>query len=173
MKWIKDTFEVNDRKGLLTVDSIKPLFEQGEWCRDYSDDQIRRLIRNSFWLGLYSSATLIGFARMVTDKETVTLITDFIVDSKYRNRGLGSWLIRCLIQHPKLRRTSMSLGTQDADLFFNRFGFERLGSLMHRFVLPEHRPDVVPKVVGFPPKYELQPRREAGSDAGDQDTAHS
>jgi GNAT superfamily N-acetyltransferase len=152
MNWTNANYVVDDDKSRLRIPEIRSLMQQGEWCADYSEEIIERLIQNSFWLGLFLNGCLVGLARVVTDKETVSLITDFIIDEPHRGNGLGSWLMKCLIAHPELHGTSMSLGTQDADLFFNKFGFERVGSFMHRFQRPDPRPRRSSGSVGFPPK---------------------
>ena len=98
-------------------------------------DTFRRLLGTSFWLGLYKEKGLIGFVRAITDKETFCYILDVIIDSKFRGQGLGSWMMKCLIQHPDVCHTNMGLGTQDADIFFHKFDFERT-STMRRFSPP-------------------------------------
>src|SRR5215813_4101347 len=132
MDWNRGEFIISDEKARLKVPDIASLMQQGYWCRHYTPEKITRLLKNSFWLGLFGGQKLIGFARVVTDKETVTLITDFLVDSEYRGQGHGAWLMACLLEHPDLKETSMSLGTQDSDGFFEKYGFERQGAQMHR-----------------------------------------
>lgn len=160
MHWTKGEYQVSDEKSLLRVSAIRLLMQQGEWCSGYSEDKIRRLVQKSYWLGLYLKEELIGLARVVTDMETVALVTDFIIDEQHRRHGLGSWLMECLVNHPELRRTSMSLGTQDGDRFFNKFGFERNGGMMHRFPLPDRAPHPSSRPVGFPPKGSAIDRKE-------------
>jgi GNAT superfamily N-acetyltransferase len=132
MIWSRGEFLVSDDKSLLKVPQVAGLMRQGYWCKHYDAEKIARLIEKSFWLGVYLRDELVGFARVVTDKETVTMITDFVVDEKHRKTGHGAWLMACLLEHPELKDTSFSLGTQDADNFFEKFGFTREGSQMHR-----------------------------------------
>lgn len=132
MNWTRGEFVITDDKSRLRIPEIAELMKQGFWCKHYTPEKIGRLLENSFWLGLYHKKNLLGLARVVTDKETVTLITDFIVHQDYRGGGHGAWLMACLLEHPELKETSMSLGTQDADGFFEKYGFERQGAQMHR-----------------------------------------
>ena len=132
MNWTRGSFVVSDDKARLKVGEIVAIMKQGYWSAHYKADTIARLLQTSFWLGVHLKGRLIGFARAVTDKTTVTLITDFIIDEEYRGNGHGAWLMGFLLEHPDLKETSMSLGTQDADRFFEQFGFERDGALMHR-----------------------------------------
>jgi len=132
MNWTRGEFVVSDEKERLKAAEIAALMKQGWWCSHYTPERIARLIETSFWLGVHLKERLIGFARVVTDKETVTLITDLLIDDEHRGNGHGAWLMSCLLEHPDLKETSISLGTQGADGFFEKFGFERDGALMHR-----------------------------------------
>jgi len=132
MIWTRGSFVVSDEKERLKVGEIAGIMKQGYWSAHYKAETIARLLQTSFWLGVFLKGRLIGFARVVTDKTTVTLITDFIIHEDYKGNGHGAWLMSCLLEHPDLKETSMSLGTQDADAFFEKFGFERDGALMHR-----------------------------------------
>jgi predicted GNAT family N-acyltransferase len=146
-------FLVSDDTSRLKVQEIHALFQQGDWaCATYSVGKIEKLLTSSFWLGMYLQGQLIGIARMVTDKETVTLITDFIIHKGHRNKGLGSRLMSCLVEHPDLNQTSMCMGTQGQDHFFKRFGFERHGSYMHRYPKPPSPPSKAKALTGWSPK---------------------
>ena len=153
MIWTRGSFVVSDEKERLKIGEIAAIMKQGYWSAHYKPDTIARLIQNSFWLGVHLKNRLIGFARVVTDKATVTLITDFIIDKEYQGNGHGEWLMGCLLEHPDLKETSMSLGTQDADGFFEKFGFERDGALMHR----------APNTPSPPPPPPLKPRGKGKS----------
>ena len=154
MQWTKDNYVLTDDNDLLKLSEIERLLKQSYWANGYSAAKIERLIKNSCCLGLYLNGCLVGFARMVTDKETVTTITDFIIDAACQDQGLGSWLMKCLTEHPELSQTSMTLGTQDKDSFYERFGFERNGSFTHRSPRPPmpKQSDRPPhRRPGFPP----------------------
>jgi ribosomal protein S18 acetylase RimI-like enzyme len=148
MNWTRGRFVCSDDKGRLKVGQIQPIMKQGYWSSHYSADTITRLLQTSFWLSIHLKRALVGFARVVTDKTTVSLITDLIIHQDYRGNGHGAWLMSCLLEHPDLKETSMSLGTQDADAFFEKFGFERDGALMHR----------APNTPPPPPPPPLKPR---------------
>src|SRR5882672_5816202 len=161
MHLTRGDFVVSDDKARLVVAEIAALMKQGYWCSHYTPEKISRLVENSFWLGLYTNEKLIGFARVVTDKETVTLITDFMVHKEYRGGGHGAWLMACLLEHPDLKETSMSLGTQDGDRFFEKYGFERQGAQMHR------APNTPPPPPPAPLETRRRPRapRKSGADS--------
>lgn len=63
-------------------------------------------------------ASLIGFARAITDRVTFAYLTDVYVLPDWQGRGLGSWLVGCaqelLEEMPQLRR-SMCIVGHDAE----------------------------------------------------------
>ena len=78
--------------------------------------------------GLYEDKTQIGFARLVTDGATVGWICDMFILPAHRGKGLGRWLVECMMAHPDvkdLRR--ILLNTRDAhDLYTKYAGFRPL-----------------------------------------------
>ena len=145
MEWKRPDFPhalISDEGNLLNSTDVFALMREAWWANDCSIDKVKRLLNNSFWLGLYLNGRLAGLARMVTDQETVCTITDVIIQEDQRRKGFGKWLMTCLIEHPRLKETSMTLGTQDADSFFEQFGFVRTGAIMHR---PPAPPSTSPK----------------------------
>lgn len=140
MEFHRETFWITDDSKLLPTIEVIGLYHQSHWASDYSREKIERLLETSFWLGLFNQKKLVGLARVVTDKTTHSWICDFIVDKEFRNRGWGSWLLECLLKHPYIESTSMGLGTPNADSFFEKFGFERDGSVMLRAWRPSWNP---------------------------------
>ena len=65
----------------------------------------------------------VGFARVITDKHTFSSVMDVVVDSRYRKQGIGTRLIDCILAHEDVKRTVAVLGTMDAGLFYEKFGF--------------------------------------------------
>jgi len=153
MQQIKNHFLLSDDKTLLKISEIQFLLKQSDWANDYSQEKIERLVCNSFCLGLFLDGRLLGFARIVTDRSTLSVITDFIIHEEYHNRGLGTLLMEFLLEHPDLKETGMSLGTQRADRFFSKFDFRRDGRVMFRsWPRPPKLPPTMARPVGFQPK---------------------
>lgn len=130
MEWIRGSYVVSDDKSRLKIPQVATLLRQSYWAKDHSPEKIQRMIENSFCLGLSGNGELMGFARVVTDKVTFAWITDFIIDEKHQREGWGSWLMGCLLEHPDLLDISKGLGTQNADAFFEKFGFCRSGNVL-------------------------------------------
>jgi GNAT superfamily N-acetyltransferase len=69
----------------------------------------------------------VGFARVVTDFATVAYLGDVFVLETHRGRGLGKWLMECVVQHPSLQNLRRwILLTRDAHRLYSQFGFTPL-----------------------------------------------
>ncbi len=71
-----------------------------------------------------SAADQIGIARVISDLTTFAYLCDVYVLEAWRGRGLGRWLMECVMEHPGLsglRR--FSLVTRDAHELYRPFGF--------------------------------------------------
>ena len=49
------------------------------------------------------SNRLIGFARVLTDFIDTALVMDVIIDSRYRSKGYGSYILDAIANHKKLK----------------------------------------------------------------------
>jgi N-acetylglutamate synthase-like GNAT family acetyltransferase len=68
----------------------------------------------------------VGLARVVSDLATYAYLTDVVIVEAWRGRGLGRWLVECILAHPDfqgLRRVALLTG--DAQDLYARFGFGR------------------------------------------------
>lgn len=102
---------------------------RGQYWRVHSrDEKVRRAIsKSSAWVGAFSQeGVLVGAARAVSDGHWMTQISDVVVSSAVRGRGLGSALVRLLLDHPQVSGCPHKrLGTKDAMPFYERFGFSQ------------------------------------------------
>ena len=56
-------------------------------------------------------------------------LMDVFVLPAYRGRGLGMWLVQCVIECPALQGVrSMTLATSDAHELYRRFGFDTISN---------------------------------------------
>jgi GNAT superfamily N-acetyltransferase len=136
MEWQRSNFWISDDVKHLSVSEVVRLHRQVYDCDAYSNETVQRLLGTSLWLGLYNDKQLVGFARAVTDKATLSHLCDIIVDSKFQRQGLGTWLMKCFLKHRDILPTNIGLGTHTADSFFEKFNFER-ASIMRRDPRPE------------------------------------
>ncbi len=98
---------------------------------------LERGIANSLPFGLYApDGSQAGFARAITDRATYAYLGDVFVGDGHRGRGLGKFLVRCVLAHPELRGLRRwALATADAHGLYRRFGFDAPGQpAMHMFI---------------------------------------
>jgi predicted GNAT family acetyltransferase len=73
---------------------------------------------------------VIASARALSDHATRAWIHDVIVADRWRGRGLGSAVLRTLLDHPTVRGVRrVHLKTRDAHELYARFGFRDRASL--------------------------------------------
>jgi GNAT superfamily N-acetyltransferase len=121
-----DGFEVSDDKARLDVPRIHHwLSEDAYWSLGRSMDKVIRSIAHSIVLGCYSpQGDQVGIARWVTDMATFGWLCDVYVDSAYRGRGLGKFLVQSAVDHPHLAGLRLRLlATKDAHDLYQRVGF--------------------------------------------------
>jgi GNAT superfamily N-acetyltransferase len=128
-------FIVSTDDSLLNIPWVVSQIRAAYWGGWRSEDLIHQSIKNSLNFGLYwaidpgdledfpSSRTQVGFARVVTDGCTFNWVCDVIVEERYRKCGLGSFLIRKVLEHPDLASGVSMLGTRDAHGFYAKFGY--------------------------------------------------
>jgi len=105
---------------------------------------VARSIENSLCFGLYRQGKQVGFARVISDYATYAYIGDVFVLKSFRGRGLGKWLMECIMRHPKLQGLRRwSLATRDAHALYAQFGFTPLKKPQNYMEL--HRLDVYQK----------------------------
>jgi N-acetylglutamate synthase-like GNAT family acetyltransferase len=61
---------------------------------------------------------------VVTDLATYGYVTDVVIVEDRRGKGLGEWMVECILAHPDLQRLRrLALLTRDAPDLYARFGF--------------------------------------------------
>jgi len=125
-EWRRDGFVVSTdpvRLDLLLVQ--RWLAEESYWAKGIPLDVIERAARGSLNFGLYGSDEQVAYARVVTDYATFAWLADVFVAAAHRGRGLGKWLVECVMACPELQDLrSYLLATADAHELYRRFGFE-------------------------------------------------
>jgi len=68
--------------------------------------------------------TLVGLARVITDRATFAYLTDVVIASSMRGQGLGRRLMTEIVSHPDLQGLRrFALVTGDATKLYEDFGF--------------------------------------------------
>ncbi|MFM1770173.1 MAG: hypothetical protein RJA22_2702 [Verrucomicrobiota bacterium] len=130
MDWTRDGCMVSDDPGRLDWEALLGLLAGTAWAADRPRALTERAVARSAWVGLYARAGAgwrqVGFARAVTDEATFAWLCDVVVHPDYRGRGLGRWMVGCLLEHPRLQTLSQYLRTETASGLYESLGFQRV-----------------------------------------------
>lgn len=120
-----DGYELSTDPARLDVDLVHQyLAQESYWARGRSREVVARSIENSLCFGLYSGASQVGFARVISDYTIFAYIADVFVLTAYQGQGLGKWLVESILAHPQLSSVrKWSLDTRDAQGLYEQFGF--------------------------------------------------
>ena len=124
VEWHRGEYTVSTSRDRLDADRILDLLRGEHWGGSLTRPVLERAVAHSVSFGLYHDAELVGFGRVVTDLATYGYLTDVAVASEHRGRGLGAWLIQCMLDHPELQGfRRLALVTRDAEQLYTRAGF--------------------------------------------------
>ena len=122
-------FTVSTDPARLDVDAFHAFLATSYWAEGIPRETVERSLRNSLCFGLYEGDRQTGLARVVTDRVTFAYLCDVYVLPELRGRGLGIWLMECVMAHPDLQGLRrFSLVTRDAHELYRPFGFQEVRS---------------------------------------------
>jgi GNAT superfamily N-acetyltransferase len=125
----RDGFKVSTDPALLDVDAVHAFLTTSYWAEGIPREIVERSLRNSLCFGLYEGSRQVGLARVITDGATFAYLCDVYVLPEMRGRGLGTWLMECVMAHPDLQGLRrFSLVTRDAHELYRPFGFTEIKS---------------------------------------------
>ncbi|QFS87425.1 MULTISPECIES: GNAT family N-acetyltransferase [unclassified Marinobacter] len=130
MEWRKDDYLITDDPSKVQLDVVHRLLAATYWGGRRPREIVERMVAGSICFSLYRGPTQIGFGRAVTDSATFTWVADIVVEPEFRGIGLGTWIMKCLLEHPATKGTQMVLQTRDAHGLYERFGFSGNSALM-------------------------------------------
>jgi GNAT superfamily N-acetyltransferase len=120
----KNGFVISTDRSRLDLPLIHSFLTTSYWAAGVSAAALEKSLRNSLCFGLYHGDRQVGFARVLTDFARSASLGDVFVVEEYRGRGLGKWLVRCVLDHPDLRAIPRwLLATRDAHGLYRQFGF--------------------------------------------------
>jgi len=132
---------VSTDRELIDLDVVYGFLTDCYWAKGIAREVVARSVENSLCFGVYRRGKQVGFARVISDYATYAYIGDVFILESFRGRGLGKWLMECLMQHPGLRGLRRwSLVTSDAHGLYARLGFKPLQKPENYMEL--HRSDV-------------------------------
>ena len=129
IEYRRDEFTISTDRDRLDIDSIYRFLTNCYWAKGIPKEVVSRSIQHSLCFGIYNEGGQVGFARVISDFATFAYIGDVFVLERYRGRGLSKWLMRCIMDHPRLQGLRRwSLVTRDAHGLYSQFGFRPLAS---------------------------------------------
>lgn len=141
MRWETEEFWLTDDSSVVDLGRVHMLLQGSYWAKDIPLAVLETGVANSLCFSMFDGSRQIGFARVITDKATFGYLSDVIVDEAYRGRGLGRWMVSCIMAYPQLQGfRRWSLATRDAHALYRQFGFTELKH--PDWFMEIHRPDV-------------------------------
>jgi GNAT superfamily N-acetyltransferase len=144
-EWRRGEFTISTDRARLDLSVIHHYLSQTSyWAQGRSRERVAASIAASTPFGLYHGERQIGFARVLSDRVTLSFLADVFVLPDYRGRGLGTWLCEVATSLPELATARRwLLGTRDAHGLYRKLGFGEPapGILMERLDPDsDHRP---------------------------------
>lgn len=132
MEWHRDEFVISDDLSRVQVEVVADFLAKTFWGHKRPREVVEKLIQTSMCFSLFRRQEQIGFARVVTDYAVFSWLSDVVIKDGYRGRGLGEWLVECILDHPQIAGTQFVLQTTDAAGLYKKFGFQGNEKLMTR-----------------------------------------
>ena len=123
MEWRNGNFILTDDAEQVDIDAVHQMLKNTYWASKRTRGTVEKTVANSMCFSLLSGDRQIGFTRVVSDFATVSYIADVIIHPEFRGRGLGTWMMKCIIEHPDVKNTQRLLQTIDAHEFYKKNGF--------------------------------------------------
>lgn len=121
---------VSTDRSTLDIDAIHDfLSNRSYWSAGITRERLAGAIERSLPFGVYDGDRQVGFARVISDGETMAYLADVYVEESHRGRGLSKLLLEAVIAHPELQGLKRwILGTRDAHSLYAQFGFAPLAA---------------------------------------------
>jgi GNAT superfamily N-acetyltransferase len=117
------------------------LSKETDWSHGIPLHTLKISIDNSLNFGLYDKNQQIGYARIISDYATIAYLGDVFVLEAYRGKGLSTWLIHEIMEHPNLQGLRRwILLTDTAEWLYKKFGFTELPH--PEVYMEKHNPNV-------------------------------
>jgi predicted GNAT family acetyltransferase len=125
-----DGLILTDDPSRLDVDRICGWLASAYWANTRARTTIERSLAASRPYGVYTpNGTQVALARVVTDFAAIAWIGDVIVDEAWRGKGIGTWMMRAVVDDLLTRGVErIILTTKDAHEVYRGVGFGPLRS---------------------------------------------
>lgn len=120
--------KIDFREKLPPPDAYHQLFETTGWNQSYQAgaEALSEAIASSWYvLSAYADDELVGFGRVISDGILYALICDLIVTPSHRRQGIGSTLLKKLIDRCRRQkiRVIWLFSARGKSSFYKNFGF--------------------------------------------------
>ena len=125
-EWRCGEYVISDDPARFDADAMHDFLEvEGYWATGRSREQTAEGAANSVVLGVYGpDGSMVGGARIVTDRATFGWLTDVYVLAEHRGLGLGRAVVAAACEHPAVAGVKrLLLRTADAHELYRSFGF--------------------------------------------------
>lgn len=119
----------------MHLNDICHMLNQTYWGPDYSVATIEKFMDHSINFGIFDFKTdrQIAYARVITDYATLYYVSDVVVDAEFRRQGIGTLLMKTIVQYPELQDLRGMLITRNAQNLYRKVGFENYeATFMHK-----------------------------------------
>ncbi len=118
-------FLVSTDPARLDLDVIHNFLTNCYWAKGIPREVVARSIEHALCFGIYDGGgAQVGFARVISDFATIAYVGDVFVIESHRGRGLGKWLMECIMRHRALQGLRRwILTTRDAHGLYAHVGF--------------------------------------------------
>lgn len=111
----------------LDIITIHNFLKTSYWAKNVLISVVEKSISNSLCFGVYDLGKQIGFARVISDYATFAYFSDVFILEAYRGQGLGTWLIKSILEYSELQNLrTWLLSTADAHELYHQLGFKNL-----------------------------------------------
>ncbi|MGB0524449.1 MAG: GNAT family N-acetyltransferase [Flammeovirgaceae bacterium] len=123
MAWQHERYELSDDASRLNIPFIHTFISNSYWAKGRDLETVAQSVAHAHCFGLYDGKQQIGLARVITDYTTFAYLSDVFVTKSHQGKGLGKWMIDCIVHAPVFEKCKWLLKTYDAQALYQKFGF--------------------------------------------------
>ena len=108
----------------LDMEVVYGYLSRAYWCEQIPRATLERALLHSLCFSLFEGERQVGLVRVISDYTTFAYLCDVFVLESHQGQGLGTWMMRCVMQHPDLQGLRRwHLTTRDAHALYRKYGF--------------------------------------------------
>lgn len=112
----------------MDFEFVTRVLSAAKWSLGISRAEVEQGARYStLVVGAFIGDKQVGYARVASDRTRFAYIMDMIVDEDFRGRGIGSMMLKHILESPCLKDVYSWMLTSSADGLYEKFGFKRVG----------------------------------------------